>query len=584
MQVSNPRNFTNYKILGISLMSLAMVVGTAKRSDAFAFVSAGQQNGVDVVTHQVSYNGTGGNLIINVGIDPTSQFADEIKSSVLSVINTWNTLVPTTGNLAFGNDNNIPVGLFDFESTLLHEMGHALGLAHINLASESSLGGDEENYTKATQGANGVFNLSAGADNIIGSADDIRGDDVNLNYFRIVDNNPFATNLGVVDSTTYSRDINNLPAGDNYSANGDRDVGDALGFNNTEAVMQQGTSADEAQRELTADDVAGIRYSLTGIDEIGGTADDYTFLLNFAGLTTDADIVIDFDEGQAAFAVTKPTGSFIAGTNDHIAITNAPIFFNPNYDWFFNQETTVEGTTSATFINPVPESPSATYEAVGTNSIEWGVSAPSRSSLSVTGLNFATNLAEPFVAGTITFTNGEIEVNTGISAVDLFLGARFNIPQLGINNFTDDVLRTVNIINTINTDDPIASADSVFIAPPSGLDTMLFGNRFNVQERGTATASLIGRIVDSSINEIPVIELDEDEPNLNIIGDVPVLNQPINRQFSFEILGFGQVLNGPGFITSEPTNIPEPSSIFGLLAFGAIGAGSLMKHKQKKPV
>jgi hypothetical protein len=33
---------------------------------------------------------------------------------------------------------------------------------------------------------------------------------------------------------------------------------------------------------------------------------------------------------------------------------------------------------------------------------------------------------------------------------------------------------------------------------------------------------------------------------------------------------------------SEPTSVPEPASTFGLLAFGAFAAGSILKRKQKK--
>ncbi|MDY7012798.1 MAG: choice-of-anchor K domain-containing protein, partial [Cyanobacteriota bacterium] len=531
-------------------------------------------------------DGTGGNLIIDVGINPTSPFSDLMQSSVLSVINTWNALVPTTGNLTFGGNNNIPAGFFDFESVLLHEMGHALGLAHPNAASESGLSGDDRDYTKATKGSNGAFDLNPGADGIIGSADDIRGDDVNLNYFRIADNNPFATNLGIVDSTTYSRNINNLPAGDNFSANSDRSVGNALGFANTESVMQQGTFSGEAQRMLTADDVAGILYSMSGVDEIAGTVDDYTFALNFAGLTTDADIVIDFDPGETGFAVAKSrNGKFIAGTDDHLVYENVDIFFDPNDDWFFNQRTTLEGIAEAIFINPkLDSSPNATVSGIGTNSIDWGipVNPPGfPSSLLIEEFDFAANLNEPFVLGEITFTNGTIEGDTGIDFVDLLLELTIDVPQLNISNRTIEELRKVDIVNTLNVaGDPNASADFVTIPPPRGLN-LGFGNAFHVIEGETATASLIGRITETGLNDLPIIEIDGDEPDLDDLGDVPsLLNQPTNREFSFELLGFGQVLSGSGFITS--TAVPEPSSIWGLFAFGAMGMGSLLKHKQNK--
>jgi hypothetical protein len=322
-----------YKLLwgcGIGTLSTALTLTTAQRAQAFAFIFA-QEGAEDRVTHQIGYRGVSGDLQISVGIDPTSTFASDMLISTQNVINTWNSLVPTTGNLQNGLIANNEI---DFESVLLHELGHSLGLAHPNAASESGLPDSQRNYTKATEGTNNAFDLNPGADGIIGSADDIRGDDVNLNYFRRVDNDPFATNLGVVDSTTYSRDIADLPIGDTFSANSDRAVAAALGYSNTESVMQQGTFFGEVQRDLTADDVAGILYSQAGLDELAGTNDDYTFTLEFLGLDAAADIVIDFDNSETGFAVSSSRGSFLS--SNHLAITSSSIFFNTGFNWYFN--------------------------------------------------------------------------------------------------------------------------------------------------------------------------------------------------------------------------------------------------------
>lgn len=313
--------------VGCCLLALVTITPAAH---GFGFIFAGESNGVDVVTHPAGYTGTGGVLNVTVGIDPTSVFIPQMTPAVLNVIATWNALIPTTGNIKSGVISGV-----DFESVLLHEMGHSLGLSHPNLSSESGLGSSQQNGTKSTNGVDNVFNISAGPDGKFGSADDIRGDDVNLNYFRIADNDPFATNLGVVDKTTYSRDIALLPAGDNYSANADRSVGAALGYASTEAVMQQGTFFGETQRSLGADDVAGIRYAQAGKDELQGTADDYTLNLIFAGNTTSADIVIDFDASQTSFAVSSSNGAFLSGS-DHVRITSSDIFFDPTDSWFFN--------------------------------------------------------------------------------------------------------------------------------------------------------------------------------------------------------------------------------------------------------
>ncbi|MBP0020137.1 MAG: PEP-CTERM sorting domain-containing protein [Cyanobacteria bacterium SBLK] len=330
--------FLQYIPYSLGALTLGIAIADARPSHAFSFLL--NSFSTPRITHQIGYDGTGGHYTIDVGIDSSSVFAQEMIVATQNVIETWNNLTPTTGNLDFTELNN---NQMDFESVLLHELGHSLGLAHPNLASESRVGRNKRDYTKSGTGANGSFDLNSGADGIIGSADDLRGDDDNKNFFRIADNDPFTTNLGVVDSTTYTRDIALLPSGDNYSANADRDVGAALGYANTESVMQQGAFFGETQRELGADDVAGILYSMSGFDEIAGTDDDYTFELNFVGLTDTADILLAFDNSETSFAESQNSATENLGMNnetgnEHRGITRSSIFFNSNYDWFFPEE------------------------------------------------------------------------------------------------------------------------------------------------------------------------------------------------------------------------------------------------------
>lgn len=314
---------------------LSLILFPVPNAIPFAYIFSGESNGINVVTHPIGYNGTGGTLNITVGIDPLSPHAAEMEIPTQNVISVMNKLFPSTANLIFGTSNNIPSGNIDFESTLLHELGHSLGLAHVNAATESGLNEPERNFTKATDGIDNVYTLDAGVDAVRGSSDDIRGDDVNLNYFKILDNNPFTIDV-VVDATTYSRDQADLPPGHTFSTNADRTVGSVVyGLSNTECIMQQGTYTDEAQRFLTADDVAGLRYAMAGIDELDGTADDYTFNLIYAGLDASADLVIQFDNNETGFAVSKSSGTFLNGSA-HIAITNTNIYFNTGFNWFFN--------------------------------------------------------------------------------------------------------------------------------------------------------------------------------------------------------------------------------------------------------
>ena len=82
-------------------------------------------------------------------------------------------------------------------------------------------------------------------------------------------------------STTYSRDFGDLPPGDAYAVSAGRLAGAALGYPDTEAVMQQGQWTDEDQRALQADDIATLRMGMTGLDRVAGSLDDYTFRLAY---------------------------------------------------------------------------------------------------------------------------------------------------------------------------------------------------------------------------------------------------------------------------------------------------------------
>ena len=316
-------------VLGV--LTAALFATGAQQSHAGAYIFAGESNGISSITHPSGYTGAGGNLQVEICIDPSASNADQMELSIENVVRTVNRLSPVTPNLSFG----LPSGSLDFESVALHEVGHCLGLAHVNLASESGLLGSDRNYTKATDGADNTFGLNPGVDGIIGSADDQRGDDVNLHWFN-ADNNPF-TLPGTIDASTYSLDAADLPAGDSFAANADRAVGPSFGFANSEAVMQQGTFSNEMQRELIADDVATLELAMSGLDETAGTADDYTIELVYGGKKTGCDINVKTNTSGLAFCSTG--GSFVgtsANGNIHWRITSADAVFNSNISWFFN--------------------------------------------------------------------------------------------------------------------------------------------------------------------------------------------------------------------------------------------------------
>jgi hypothetical protein len=389
-----------------AVVVLAVLAAAPRLAHAGAFTFAGEVNGVNIVTHPPGYNGTGGTLNVTVCIDPTSANAAAMEQSVRNVVATWNALTPASPNMFFFGNNNIGDSQIDFESTALHEVGHCLGLGHPNLSTESGLTGNLMNYTKSTDGADNVHNVDDGADDVIGSHDDVRGDDVNLHWFRISNDDPF-TLAGVVDGTTYSRNVANLPSGHLFPTNADRTVAAALGYGNTEAVMQQGAFYDEDQRRLTTDDVATFRLGMSGLDLVAGTADDYNVVLSYAGFTTSCNLILDFDDAQSSFAQCNSGGTFLVA-NQHVAVTTARLYFNTGYNWFFNdvpQATpTATATVTATPTVTATRTATPTPTATATRTPTPTVTATRTPTPTATATPTATRTATPTPTATATAT------------------------------------------------------------------------------------------------------------------------------------------------------------------------------------
>ena len=314
-------------------LCVALTLTSLNNATAGAFVFAGRDaNSENRITHPRGYNGSGGKLDVNVCIVPNTPNAADIEQPVRNAIAYWNKRQPTTSNLR----KHLPGGIksVDFESIFVHELGHCVGLAHPNLATESGLLGPDRNYTKSTKGDNGQYNISPGEDGIIGSKDDIRGDDKNLHWFRLDNNNPFSI-ASIIDTTTYARDKSLLPDGSQFAANGDQNVSTLFNAKNSEAIMQQGAHTGEIQRTLLHDDVATLRLAMSGIDENANTDDDYTLNLVYGGISNqNCDINVSFDDNKTSFAVCKTRAVL---STDHILPLSTNVFFNSDYNWHFNK-------------------------------------------------------------------------------------------------------------------------------------------------------------------------------------------------------------------------------------------------------
>lgn len=314
----------------------------------------------DAVAHPQVYSGIGGSLAdLTVCLDTSvnSSLTVQAEPAVIKAIATFNRgRSLAANNFGLNNASDIPSGRYDFESVLLHEIGHCQGLNHVNHASESGLSDPQANGTKSGPGGNGVLNQGAGSDGIHGSRDDVRGDDVNLHWYIRGQNNP-GVFLATADSSTMARALNFLPAGHNFAANGDRDVMNALGFADAEAVMQQGTPPREAKRNLLHDDLMTLRLARAGLNRSQGNGDDYSYQLRYVGrlnnpgnVACNVRIRIDSSTG---FAVCGVSASSL-GSNDNWRIVQAQVAMNNSINWYYSPGANTITAITSSAPNPSP--------------------------------------------------------------------------------------------------------------------------------------------------------------------------------------------------------------------------------------
>ena len=329
-----------------------LVVGLfplAANAGLFLFVES-QQNPL-LITHPTGY--TGGNnqhLEISVCIHPNSESKSDLEIPVQNSITVWNQLEPTLGNVIRPNPE-MDVSEFDVESVILHEIGHCIGLAHPNLATESGLSEfKDRSFAKALpefpteSDPVDRYNLDAGADGVIGTRDDLRGGDENLNWFQSGINDPFSM-PSVIDASTYTVDIANLPqSGDHeYVEIAGIDVWEERGLPNTAAVMFQGIFNRETRRELNHDDAAMIRLGMSGTDRTQGTAKDYTYELQYGGIDDSCDITISMQGSSFGFCSVSATSAGLPANHWRVVSANIEVGSTSEINWHFNDQLLEEG-------------------------------------------------------------------------------------------------------------------------------------------------------------------------------------------------------------------------------------------------
>jgi hypothetical protein len=333
--VEMSRNAFPQFVASVMLVPALVLVSPVAQSGVFAFAELLGEPAT--ITHPSGYTGAAGQLEVTVCIDPASESKSELAVAIHNSIHRWNQLEPMHGNAKLPPESGVPANRVDAESVLLHEMGHCLGLAHPNLGSESGLHGDHRRFAKALPGggANGGYTLDTGADGIIATQADHRGGDVNLNWFRKSNNDPFSI-ASTVDASTYSNDLADLPAGHDFAAVAGSQVSQNRGLPRSEAVMHQGIHYGEKRAGLGHDDVAMIRLAMSGTDRTAGTETDYRLKLVYVGVQSSCDIRVRMS--GSSFAFCSIAGGEIAP--NHWAVTGAQIRLGSSslINWHFNEE------------------------------------------------------------------------------------------------------------------------------------------------------------------------------------------------------------------------------------------------------
>lgn len=201
----------------------------------------------------------------------------------------------------------------------------------------------------------------------------------------------------------------------------------------------------------------------------------------------------------------------------------------------------IAGGSSGIFINPTGPS-GMTVTGVGTNNFTWGVGSPP-SSLEYTGNTFAEDTDDVFSFGTLEYFNGAISGGTQADSVNLSVLLSLTSPAGIIESFQYNM----GLINTINTNDPNASADIVNL--PSTIPNTFF---------------TIGSV----------------DYTLEFMGFGVISGSGFTTIDNFHVLeGFTASAEMLGRITVAPTSVPEPGTLM-LICMGAIGF--MVKGKQRK--
>jgi hypothetical protein len=257
----------------------------------------------------------------------------------------------------------------------------------------------------------------------------------------------------------------------------------------------------------------------------------------------------DYSQRPTSFLKTTNPITWNASLYPVIVNANNAITLENGVGWGWTMKKATVGVSSAVFVNPSPSS--AVVSGVGTNTFSTG--SGESSSLSFAGAAFDTTPGTPFKLGTLTYHNG-----ANVSAadtVDFKASVAFdNVPEKNL-----DLGTRFMITNTLNTSDPIASADFVTLGN--------FPYTFNVIEGDTASVDLMATLTTGLAGSPSGVSAD------SLVFSGPFDPSP---NYTLQIVGLANPTPG-GFLAPS---IPLPPAAWsGLATLATLAVGATLRRR-----